>query len=121
MPLATPDDVAAYGYDVETVSPLVKRAETRVRGFLKPRASAQAVLAGTVRSEELVELVVTIAARMASTNPKVSSGITSEQAGALQVSFGSQAYKGTTGLTDDEKQRLIELFPARAKTVDLVQ
>jgi len=69
--------------------------------------------------DELVELVCSIAARLSRTPDAVSSGATSEQAGGEAVAWGSDAWRGTTGLTAEEKAALDRLFPKVPATVAL--
>jgi hypothetical protein len=118
--LATPDDVAAFGYDVELVSPLLFRAETRVRGYLSGRASAVAALASGT-NKQLAEVVVAVANRMAATSPQVNKGVQAEALDGGSVTWGSQAYDGTAELIGAEKRSLDKLFPLRLRSVDLLQ
>jgi hypothetical protein len=121
MPLATLAQAAEYGYDPQKVAPMLQRAETRVRGYLKSRASACAVLAiGATVPPSLTELVLSVANRLAMTPDKVAMGAVSEQSGGEQVAFGAQAYAGTSDLTQPEKTALDRLYPNRMGSFDLL-
>lgn len=69
--------------------------------------------------EELVELVCSIANRLATTPVAVAAGVTSEQAGGESLAWGSDAWRGTTGLTEAEKAALDKLFPRLPSTITL--
>lgn len=63
----------------------------------------------------VVELVCAIASRMAQMPDAVASGARTEQAGGEAVTWGAEAYRASSGLTDDEKDQLRDLFPLRPK------
>lgn len=65
--------------------------------------------------DELVELVCSIAARLASTPEGLSTGARTEQAGGEAVTWGADAYGGTTGLTSAERKGLDRIFPKRPR------
>lgn len=69
--------------------------------------------------DELVELVCSIAARMATTPNSVGAGARTEQAGGESVTYGSDAYAGTTGLVPEEKKELDRMFPKPPRTIFL--
>ena len=69
--------------------------------------------------DELVELVCSIASRMASTPAGMHAGARTEQAGGESVTWGSDAYGGTTGLTETERAELDRLLPRLPSTVRL--
>ena len=61
--------------------------------------------------DELVEVVCSIAARMYAASEALMSGVRSEQAGGEMVTYGADAYAGTSELTQAEKNVLDRLFP----------
>jgi hypothetical protein len=65
----------------------------------------------------LVELVCSIASRLAQTPSAVAMGARTEQAGSETVTWGAEAYAGTTGLTAEERNALRALFPDHAWSV----
>ena len=116
MTLATLNQAAAFGYDADTVAPMLYRAEARVRSYLRGRSSASAVLSAASGVPEdsqaaLAEVVFSVANRMANTMPQVVAGAVSEGSGGEQVTFGAQAYAGTSDLTDAEKRVLDRIAP----------
>lgn len=66
--------------------------------------------------EGLVELVCSIASRMANTPAGVHAGARTEQAGGESITWGSDAYGGTTGLTEAERSELDRLLPRPPRT-----
>lgn len=69
--------------------------------------------------DELVELVCSIAARLGSVPAAMAAGATTEQAGGETITWGSDAYAGSTGLTSAEEKALATLFPKRPRTAQL--
>lgn len=67
----------------------------------------------------LVELVCSIAARMATTPNAVGAGAQTEQAGGESITWGYDAYAGTTGLTQAEQRELDRMFPRLPSTTFL--
>lgn len=67
----------------------------------------------------LVELVCSIAARMAATPDAVGAGAQTEQAGGESITWGYDAYAGTTGLTQAERRELDRMFPRLPSTTFL--
>jgi hypothetical protein len=118
MPIVTAAEASRFGYDMETVAPMLVRAETRVRTYLKGKASALSALQSP--PDSLKELVLSVAHRMASTSSQVAQGVTSEQTGQKQVTFGSQAFAGTSDLTQPEKDALDSMFRSRPRSVDVL-
>lgn len=119
MTLATLNQALELGYDAETIGPMLYRAEARVRSYLRGRTSASAALSTTAASGglstsrlALAEVVCSVANRMATTLPQVAAGAVSEGSGGEQVTFGAQAYAGTSELTDAEKRALDRIAPA---------
>lgn len=124
--LATADDLTAFGYDAVTVAPLLVRADARVRGYLRRRALAQAVLAGGIATPELREHMCAIASRMAATPSDADkgdllAGVRSQTSGSESVTWGAEAYAGVTDLTATEKSRLDEMFPVLPRTSSVVE
>lgn len=125
--LATADDLTLYGYDVVTVAPLLVRADARVRGYLRRRALAQAVLAADgIATPELREHMCAIAARMAATSSSADkgdllAGVRSQASGTESVTWGAEAYAGVSDLTTGEKSRLDEMFPVLPRTASVVE
>lgn len=116
--LATPADVRDFGYDIDKVSPLLYRASTRVRGYLRHRRSAAALWAATpLYSPELAEVVCTIANRIASTPASLIEGIRSEGVQNEQITWGAEAAAGTTSLLPAERAALDGLYPRRGGTI----
>lgn len=70
--------------------------------------------------DAVIEVVCSVAARMSATPAAVGSGAQTEQAGGESVTWGSDAYAGTTGLTRAERKELDRLFPRIPKTVRLL-
>lgn len=70
--------------------------------------------------DELVELVCSIAARLAVVPATVAAGARTEQAGGETVTWGMEAFAGTTGLTSPERAALDRLFPRRPRTTVLI-
>lgn len=68
----------------------------------------------------LVDLVCQIASRIAATPSGLVAGVRTEQAGAETVTWGSDAYAASSGLTDEEKEALNSMFPRWPRTVQLV-
>ena len=114
--IATPTDLRTYGY-ADGDSMLV-RAAARVKAYLRPRASAIPVFDGTY-PEPLVELVCSIAYRLASTPDAVTQGVRNEQAGGEQVTWGADAYAGTSSLTSAEMTALDRMYPRMPHTINL--
>lgn len=113
-PLATTAEAAAYGYAVETKD--LARASARIRGYVVSRALAYE--AGAV-PEWLVELTSSVAARLAATPDSLAIGATQEAAGGESVMFGSDAFRGSTSLTSEEKAVLDRRLPRRPRTIVL--
>lgn len=65
----------------------------------------------------LIELVCSIAARLASTPEGMLAGARTEQAGGESITWGTDAYSGATGLTSTEKAELDRLFPKLPFTI----
>lgn len=65
----------------------------------------------------VVEVVVTVAARLGSTDSAVASGVQQETSGSVNQSFGWDAWKGVSGLTAEEKAVLGRLFPKVPRTL----
>lgn len=61
--------------------------------------------------DEVVEIVCTVAARIDSTDPALSQGVTQEQSGSASQTFGMDAFRAVSGLTSEEKAILKGLFP----------
>lgn len=117
-PLASPDDALTLGYDVTLVSKYLYRASARVRGHLRGRVSAAGLFADPpVVPHELREIVVAIAARMASVSPQVAKGVQAESLNGGGVTWGSDAFRGLTGLTDSEKSTLDRMFRTTPGTI----
>jgi hypothetical protein len=70
--------------------------------------------------DALVELVCSIAARLAAIPAAIITGARTEQAGGESVTWGADAYAGTTGLTAAEEAALDQLFPALPRTTFLI-
>lgn len=70
--------------------------------------------------DEIVELVCGIAARMTDTPASVAGGAQTEQAGGESVTWGGDAFGGTTSLTREEKRVIDRLFPPLPKTIHLL-
>jgi hypothetical protein len=70
--------------------------------------------------DELAELVCSIAARLAAIPDAMLTGARTEQAGGESVTWGTDAYGGTTGLTSAEVDALDALFPALPRTTFLI-
>lgn len=116
--IADVSDLTTYGYT--TGADFLARASVRVRGYLAGRATAVHLFeTPPVASDALVELVCAIAARMASADPSVVSGVRSEGSGAESVTYGAEAYSGTVDLNGTEKKRLDRLYPSAIRTVEL--
>lgn len=171
-PLATAEDMAAFGYEPVDDAVLL-RASTRVRRYTRQQitpGTSTTTLTGvgpwrlpqrpvtrvievkdkdgnrvrwelrgsvlcsrscaplTVEYEHgmdplpdaLVELVCQIASRIAATPAGLVAGVRTEQAGAETITWGSDAYAASSGLTDEEKEALDVLFPKLPRTVWLV-
>lgn len=69
--------------------------------------------------DELIELVCSIADRLGSVPAAMAAGATTEQAGGETITWGSDAYAGSTGLTSAEEKALATLFPKRPRTAQL--
>lgn len=67
--------------------------------------------------DEVIELVVTIAARLSATDPSLAGGVTQEQSGSASQTFGVDAWRGLSSLTAEEKRALDRLFPRLPHTV----
>lgn len=65
----------------------------------------------------VVEVVVTVAARLGSTDSTVASGVVQETSGSVNQSFGWDAWKAVSGLTTEEKAVLSRLFPRVPRTI----
>lgn len=100
--IASPEDAAEYGLIVSEKS--LKRASTRVRAYTKRALD-------TEPSEELIELICTIAARLETLNPSLTEGVQSASAGGESVTFGFDSHKGSTSLVYEEKAALDRMFP----------
>jgi hypothetical protein len=61
--------------------------------------------------DDLVEVVCSIAARIYSMPDGLRDGAQVENASGLSVTWGVDAYRGTTNLLDEEKKRLRGIFP----------
>lgn len=70
--------------------------------------------------DDVVELVCGIASRLSKTPDSVAGGAQTEQAGGESVTWGSDAFGGTTGLTRAERAELDRLFPRLPRTVHVV-
>ncbi|MFG3338717.1 hypothetical protein [Glycomyces sp. NPDC048151] len=69
--------------------------------------------------DELAELVCSIAARLAAIPDAMLTGARTEQAGGESVTWGTDAYAGTTGLTSAEADALDALFPTLPRSTRL--
>lgn len=119
-PLATEDDLDTYNYDTEIVTPFLDRADARVRGYLSGRTSTVLLFAeGATIPIALVELVCSVANRMANTAEQVGQGVRSEMAGSESVTWGAEAYAGVSDLTTAEKATLDRLYPHLPRSVEL--
>lgn len=131
MALARLDLALHLGYDAEQVAPTLLQAETRVRAYLASRASASAVLLAADETDEsdgtvaavplaLSELVFAVAKRLAMVPDQVMQGAISEQSGQEGRAWGSQAYAGTSDLTEAEKRKLDSMYPRTPRSTTLI-
>lgn len=67
--------------------------------------------------DEVIELVVTVAARLSATDPGLAGGVTQEQSGSSSQTFGVDAWRGLSSLTAEEKRALDRLFPRLPRSV----
>lgn len=111
-PLASVAEAAAYGYAVESKD--LTRASARIRGYV---ISRPLTFEDGAVPEWLVELTASVAARLAATPTALAVGATSEMAGNEQVMFGSDAFRGSTSLTSEEKSVLDRHSPRRIRTI----
>lgn len=70
--------------------------------------------------DELVELVCSIAARLASIPTAMAAGVRTEQAGGESVTWGADGWSGTSGLTRPERDALAAFYPRLPRTVHLI-
>lgn len=118
--LATPDDLALFGYDSSDATQLAK-ASVRVYGYLRTRASAvNALDPDTETPVELREVVCAIAHRFAQSPAALVMGVRSQQTDGEQVTWGSEAQSGLTDLMQSEKDSLDRLYPRGVGTIDLI-
>lgn len=66
--------------------------------------------------DELVELVCSIASRLHGQSDAMAAGVRTEQAGGESVTWGADAWSGTTGLTRPEMEALRRIFPRYPRT-----
>lgn len=69
--------------------------------------------------DELVELVCAIASRLHGMSDAMAAGVRSEAAGGESITWGADAWSGTTGLTRPEMEALRRLFPRYPRTTIL--
>jgi hypothetical protein len=69
--------------------------------------------------DELVEVVCSVASRLANVNPAAASGVQQETGGSESVSYGFDSYNAISDLSTGEKRVLDRLFPKRASVVVL--
>ena len=67
--------------------------------------------------DAVVEVVVTVAARLGATDSAVASGVQQESSGSVSQSFGWDAWRAVSGLTSEEKAVLGRLFPRVPRTL----
>ena len=72
-----------------------------------------------VLPDELVELVCTVAARMGGMPAELQAGVQQQGAGPFQQTYGWDAYKAASGLTEGEKQVLARYWPRLPRTITL--
>lgn len=103
--LATVEDAASFG--------LLCTATDLTRASARVRTHAQRPNLGVTipATEELIELVCTIAARIGSQSDALLAGATADGSGGDSVSYGSDAYRGTTSLLQEEKNVITRMFP----------
>ena len=106
--IATPEDAAQYGLTVSQAS--LNRASTRVRAYTRQKLEGES-------TEELIEIVCTIAARLEALNPAMVDGIQSAAAGGESVTFGFDSHKGSTSLVTEEKAVLDRMFPQVSRLI----
>lgn len=70
--------------------------------------------------DDLVELVCQIATRLVNTPAAMAAGARTEQAGGESVTWGADAYVGTSGLTKAEELALDKIYPKRPRTAILL-
>lgn len=69
--------------------------------------------------DDLVELVCTVAARMGGMPAELQAGVQQQGAGPFQQTYGWDAYKAASGLTEGEKQVLARYWPRLPRTITL--
>jgi hypothetical protein len=62
-------------------------------------------------SDEILDVVCTIAARLEALNPALASGAQTESGGDESITFGWDAHQGVGDLVASEKARLSRIFP----------
>lgn len=70
--------------------------------------------------DAVVEVVCSIAARLAAIPPAMAAGVRTEQAGGESVTWGADGWQGTTGLTRPEREALRRIYPVRPRTAILI-
>lgn len=69
---------------------------------------------------ELIEFVCQVATRLATpVNAELAAGITQQGAGGFSISFGMDAYKAVSGLTQGEKETLARIWPALPQIINV--
>lgn len=116
--LATVADLAAYGYVGGDT--MLRRASVRIMEYVQGRVSAASITTATTLPYALVELCCAVAYRMEKTDAQVVKGVQSESLEGGGVTWGAEAYAGTSGLTSEEKRRLDKLFPYTPRTVEIL-
>lgn len=61
--------------------------------------------------DELVEVVCAIAVRLNGMSGAMAAGVRTEQAGGESITYGADAWSGTTGLTRPEMEALRKIYP----------
>ena len=69
--------------------------------------------------DDLVELVCTVAARMGGMPAELQAGVQQQGAGPFQQTYGWDAYKAASGLSEGEKQVLARYWPRLPRTITL--
>lgn len=73
-----------------------------------------------VLPDELIELVCSIAARLAAVPDAAAAGVRTEQAGGEAITWGVEAYEASRGLTRTEKAALRRVFPVYPRSRSLL-
>lgn len=117
-PFATQEDAAELALVVTNAN--LRRASSRIRAYLR---SAGWPLDIPEPSDDLIELTCQIASRLGSIPDAVARGAQQQQqtAGALQqgVTYGWDAWKALSGLSQGEKDTLRMMFPSLPRTLTM--